>query len=75
MIHSIISTEDAIYAYGVKSIIMYTQHHTVKNIQQEKIEDLLQILLEHIQTGEEVSLSLKAYEMLIQKLKDSFLEN
>jgi len=37
MIHSIISTEDAIYAYGVKSIIMYTQHHTVKNIQQEKI--------------------------------------
>lgn len=54
---------------------MYTRFHTVKNIQQEKIEDLLQVLLEHIQTGEEVNLSLKAYEMLVQKLKDSFIEN
>ncbi len=34
MIHSLISTEDGIYSYGVKSIILYTRYHTVKNIQQ-----------------------------------------
>lgn len=45
MIHSLVSTEDAIYSYCVKSIIMYTRYHSVKNIQQEKILDLLQILL------------------------------
>jgi hypothetical protein len=75
MIQSLIANEDGIYRYGVRSIIMYTRFHTVKNIQQEKIEDLLQVLLEHIQTGEEVNLSLKAYEMLVQKLKDSFIDN
>jgi hypothetical protein len=52
MIHFIISSEESIYLDAVKSIINYTQFNTVKNIQQEKILDLTQILLEHIQTGQ-----------------------
>jgi hypothetical protein len=55
MIHSLISTEDGLYLNGIKSIIAYTRHHTVSNIQQEKIIDIMQILVEHIQTGENMT--------------------
>jgi hypothetical protein len=47
MIHSLIN-EEAIYKQALMSLTKYLGFYNLKNIQQEKILDIINVLLEHI---------------------------